>query len=91
MRVFRIRLLLCYVRHMANNTYSQRVSRSVKNRAYLAGVTHKQIAEAIGRSANPTSQRMNGHAEFSLSELEVIAPLLGATPEELTSPAPASE
>lgn len=66
--------------------YAKRVAQRVKVAAFAAGISRKQLAEAMGLSEGNTSKRLNGRQEFQLSELERIAPLLGETPEALADP-----
>lgn len=77
----------CTVSGMAELTYAQRVARNIKTLAFAAGVSRTNLGEAMGlASTNSVSRRLNGHDEFSLSNLEQIGPLLDKTPQELANP-----
>lgn len=78
--------LWCTVMRMAELTYAQRVSLNIKVLVYAAGVKQSELCAAIDRTPSVTSARLNGRAEFSLGELEKIAPLLNTTPEALANP-----
>lgn len=65
--------------------YAQAVSRRV--RQLMAGdkITRQQISDTIGVGVGQVSRRLNGHDEFSLTELEALAPLFGLTVLELVT------
>lgn len=68
------------------NPYAQKVSASIKARAGLANITRPQIAEALGVNISAVSRRFSGDQEFTLTDLEKIAPLFGVEPEALAVP-----
>lgn len=55
--------------------FAQAVSRRVKMLAAGDRITRQQISERIGVDVSGVSMRLNGRAEFRLSELEDMAPL----------------
>lgn len=66
--------------------YAQRVALGIKNRVLLARITREQIADLLGVNVSAVSRRLSGRQEWSLTELELIAPLLGCRPEDLATP-----
>lgn len=45
-----------------------------------------KVAEALGISQVAVSRRLNGHVPFTVTELDVVAGLLGVTAALLVSP-----
>lgn len=66
--------------------YAQRVARGIKDRVLVARITRERIAELLGVNVSAVSRRLSGRQEWTLTELELIAPLLGCRPEDLAAP-----
>lgn len=47
--------------------------------------TNRELAEVLGLSERATQRRRQGHLEFSLSELELVAAWLDVDPAALVS------
>lgn len=64
--------------------FAQAVSRRV--RMFMAGdkVTGKQLAETLQVDKSTITRKLHGPGEFSLGELDTIAPLFNVQPAELT-------
>lgn len=59
--------------------------RYLKGRMAMVGIDGKTLAEEIGLSPVSMSRKLNGHTDFSLSEMWKILRVLGAEPEEMAS------
>lgn len=65
---------------MTKNTLTS----NIRLKAFEQGVTHAEMAAAIGKTQQTFKGRMNGASSFTLEELYSIAGLLGIEVEDLT-------
>lgn len=66
--------------------YAARVAHGIKVRTFAAGLSREDLATALGVGVRAISLRNSGKQEWTLSDLELLAPILGTTPEALASP-----
>ena len=74
---------------MQSETPSQRVATLVKTKLRALGISQDVVADRLKVSQQAVSRRITGEVEFSLSELNEIAEILGTTSSALLDPAPA--
>lgn len=55
----------------------------IRSRLALQDKTQKELGEALGLSRASLSARINGHRDFSFSELEAVADFLGVAMADL--------
>ncbi|MDN4615963.1 helix-turn-helix transcriptional regulator [Leifsonia sp. F6_8S_P_1B] len=64
---------------------SQRVATRVRMLMAARRATNRELAEVLGLSERAAQRRRQGHLEFSLSELELVANWLEVDPAALLS------
>ncbi|RBO73474.1 hypothetical protein DSP71_04785 [Microbacterium sp. H6] len=69
--------------HMKYDQIKHHVAAEVRAAIARAGLTHKQVAEAIGMAEATFSRRANGHTPFSVVDTVLIAVFLGIDPVSL--------
>lgn len=65
--------------------YAARVSLRVKAATVVAQKTNSDLADALGMKPGAVSDRFAGRREWTLSDLEKVAPVLGTTASDLAS------
>lgn len=65
------------VKRSTMNITTKAISMAIKTQAKRAGVSNKQLAEAIGKSHDAFSRRINNRTTWQLDELDCMAPELG--------------
>ena len=66
--------------HMTRQT---QLIRQIRSRLALLGRTQRELGEALNLGHAAISARMNGHRDFSFSELELVADYLGIQMRDL--------
>ena len=64
------------------------VGRRIQSQLLLRGITQQGLANKLGVSQAAVSRRLNGHSNFSASDLATIANWLGVSVAELFEPLP---
>ena len=59
------------------NPHAERVAASVRAEVARRKVTQQQLADLLGMHQMSVSRRLNGHTEFTVSELATVAEFLG--------------
>lgn len=55
----------------------------LRNALKRQGITQNELAEILGLTYQTISIKMNGHKDFTQSEIKAIMIVLGLTPEEV--------
>ena len=58
-------------------THAERVAASVRAEVARRKVTQQQLADLLGIHQMSVSRRLNGHTEFTASEIALVADFLG--------------
>jgi len=64
-------------------TKQKQVALQIRSRLALKDATQKELGEVLGLSRASLSARMNGHRDFSCTELELIADFLDVQMRDL--------
>ncbi|MCK6096255.1 helix-turn-helix transcriptional regulator [Micrococcus sp. EYE_162] len=64
-------------------TKQKQLTLQIRSRLALADKTLSDLGEALGLGRAAMSARMNGHRDFSFSELELVADFLGVQMRDL--------
>ena len=72
---------------MQTETVVERLASAVRAEMARKRITQGGLAAALGVSPAAVSRRLNGVVEFSVSELETVAHLVGLTAEALLATA----
>ncbi len=73
----------------ASNPRTSTVADNVRAEATRKNLSNQEVGAALGLSEAATSRRMRGHVEFSASELQQVAGLLGVPVSTLYGEVPA--
>lgn len=64
-------------------TRQKQLTLQIRSRLALADKSMGDLGEALGLSRASVSARMNGHRDFTFTELEVVADFLGLSMRDL--------
>ena len=81
-------MVLTFVSRYANTrrmTRQTQLIRHIRSRLALRGFTQRDLGEALGLGHASISARMNGHRDFSFTELEKAADFLGISLRDLVT------
>ena len=68
---------------LVSMTKQKQVALQIRSRLALKDATQKELGEVLGLSRASLSARMNGHRDFSFTELELIADFLDVQMRDL--------